>query len=111
MTMMMACLSPSAAHREESQRTLEYATRTRNIKNKPTVNVNAKDQLILDLRQDLATMAQYTTILSQALSRAGLPVPAAPDTRNRLTEMQDTAQWSWPAPGLVKILLCSSYLS
>lgn len=45
LTLMVACLSPSAQHTEESQRTLAYAARARNIKNKPAVNVSAKDEV------------------------------------------------------------------
>jgi len=35
---MIACVSPSSTNYEETLNTLKYASRARNIKNKPVVN-------------------------------------------------------------------------
>lgn len=37
LTTMLACISPAASHIQESMRTLDYANRAKNIKNKPVV--------------------------------------------------------------------------
>lgn len=37
-TYMIACVSPSSSNYEETLNTLKYASRARNIKNKPVVN-------------------------------------------------------------------------
>jgi hypothetical protein len=41
-TLMIACISPSMAYADETLSTLNYASRTMNIKNKPIVQVNYK---------------------------------------------------------------------
>jgi kinesin family protein 12 len=38
--LMIACISPSVVYFEETISTLNYATRTMNIKNKPVVQVD-----------------------------------------------------------------------
>ena len=41
--LMIACVSPSEVYQEETISTLNYATRTMNIKNKPIVMMDAKE--------------------------------------------------------------------
>jgi len=43
---MIACVSPSEVYIDETISTLNYATRTMNIKNKPILQMDAKDQII-----------------------------------------------------------------
>ena len=42
-TLMIACVSPSATYSDETMSTLNYASRTMNIKNKPLVQMEGKD--------------------------------------------------------------------
>ncbi len=42
LALMIACCSPSALHVEETLSTLSYATRAKNIHNRPTVQVRAR---------------------------------------------------------------------
>jgi kinesin family protein 4/21/27 len=58
-TTMIACVSPSELNHEESLSTIKYASRARNIKNKPIVNRDANSMLIEALRSqvDSLTMA------------------------------------------------------
>ncbi len=37
LTIMLACISPASSHIHETMRTLDYAIRAKNIKNKPVV--------------------------------------------------------------------------
>ena len=53
LTLMVACCSPSERHLEETLNTLNYATRASNIKNKPMVHIDAQEQLIFNLRQEV----------------------------------------------------------
>ena len=46
---MVACASPSSVYADETLSTLNYATRTMNIKNKPVVQMEEKDQIIYGL--------------------------------------------------------------
>lgn len=47
--LMVACISPASTYFEETLSTLNYATRTMNIKNKPVVQMEQKDQIIYGL--------------------------------------------------------------
>ncbi len=46
--LMIACVSPSHMWADETISTLNYATRTMNIKNKPVIQMDAKEQIIYD---------------------------------------------------------------
>jgi len=43
---MIACVSPADSNLEETLSTMKYASRARNIKNKPIVNRDPKSALI-----------------------------------------------------------------
>jgi len=45
-TIMIAAISPANYHYDESLSTLRYASRAKNIKNKPKVNMDPKDAMI-----------------------------------------------------------------
>jgi kinesin family protein 12 len=49
---MVACASPSSLYSDETLSTLNYATRTMNIKNKPVVQMEEKDQVIYGLSRE-----------------------------------------------------------
>jgi kinesin family protein 12 len=51
--LMIACVSPSEMYTEETISTLNYATRTMNIKNKPIIQMDAKEQIIFNLRREI----------------------------------------------------------
>jgi hypothetical protein len=51
--LMIACVSPSQVYGEETISTLNYATRTMNIKNKPVVQMDAKEQIIYNLKREI----------------------------------------------------------
>ena len=49
---MVACASPASAYLDETLSTLNYATRTMDIKNKPVVQMEEKDQIIYGLARE-----------------------------------------------------------
>lgn len=51
--LMIACVSPSEAYVDETISTLNYATRTMNIKNKPILQMDAKEQIIFNLKREI----------------------------------------------------------
>ncbi|RLO02731.1 hypothetical protein DYB28_013784, partial [Aphanomyces astaci] len=53
LTLMIACVSPSPVVIEDTLSTLNYATRAKNIQNKPTVQMDPKESLILGLRKEV----------------------------------------------------------
>ena len=51
--LMIACVSPSETYADETISTLNYATRTMNIKNKPVIQVDPKEQIIFNLKREI----------------------------------------------------------
>jgi hypothetical protein len=55
-TTMIACVSPAESNYEESLGTIKYASRARNIKNKPVVNRDPNSLLIESLRTAITSL-------------------------------------------------------
>lgn len=55
-TTMIACASPADTNLEESYGTVKYASRARNIKNKPKVNRDANSMLIDALKKQITQL-------------------------------------------------------
>ena len=84
LTLMVACCSPSEAYLEETLSTLNYATRARNIQNRPMIQMDQKEQLIFNLRQEVKLLRLENDFLRQQLSiHNGGVVPSSPYTSGR----------------------------
>eukprot|EP01017_Pseudomicrothorax_dubius_P022962 TRINITY_DN24705_c0_g1_i2.p1 TRINITY_DN24705_c0_g1~~TRINITY_DN24705_c0_g1_i2.p1 ORF type:complete len:305 (+),score=59.14 TRINITY_DN24705_c0_g1_i2:64-978(+) len=77
--LMIACVSPSGTYFEETQSTLAYATRTMNIKNKPVIQMDLKDQAVYNLQKENELLRLENQYLKDQLTRAvrGLPLDVA----------------------------------
>ncbi|XP_028400299.1 LOW QUALITY PROTEIN: kinesin-like protein KIF12 [Dendronephthya gigantea] len=53
MTLMIACISPSSYAVSDTLNTLRYAQRAKKIKNKPVVQMDPKEKLILSLKREI----------------------------------------------------------
>jgi hypothetical protein len=66
---MIACVSPADSNYEESLNSIKYASRARNIKNKPVVNRDPNSMLIDSLRTQITSLQseikEYQDILQQ----------------------------------------------
>ena len=51
-TLMIACVSPSSVYSDETMSTLNYASRTMNIKNKPLVQMDSKEKAAEGLKEE-----------------------------------------------------------
>lgn len=75
-TTMIACVSPAESNYEETLGTIKYASRARNIKNKPIVNRDANSMLIESLRTQITTLQfeikEYVTVIT----KGGLSIPS-----------------------------------
>jgi kinesin family protein 12 len=100
LTMMIACLSPSIDHVDESTRTLLYATRARNIKNRPSIQVNTKDEMIYQLRQEVRQLRHENNILRQTITNAGLAIPNIPLQNGASPSIPSSTTLSMPASGV-----------
>eukprot|EP00002_Diphylleia_rotans_P017761 TRINITY_DN3440_c0_g1_i6.p1 TRINITY_DN3440_c0_g1~~TRINITY_DN3440_c0_g1_i6.p1 ORF type:complete len:367 (-),score=57.26 TRINITY_DN3440_c0_g1_i6:1322-2422(-) len=71
-TLMIACCSPSSYNLEESLRTLMYATRAKNIKNKPIVQMDPRDLMIMQLRREIQLLrAELEYFRGQRMGQQG----------------------------------------
>ena len=60
-TMMIAALGPANYNFSETMSTLRYAERAKKIENKPKVNMDPKDALLLKLKEELADLEKKLT--------------------------------------------------
>jgi hypothetical protein len=70
-TVMIACVSPADVNLEESLNTLRYASRARNIKNRPVVNRDPIMAQIAALRAQLAGAKSENDLLRRKLAALG----------------------------------------
>lgn len=75
LSMIIACCSPAHIHIDETIRTLNYATRARNIKNKPTVQMDPKDRIIEELKRDIKRLRSENTYIRRIAQDANLTLP------------------------------------
>ena len=90
--LMIACVSPAGAYIEETASTLNYATRAMNIRNKPLLQVDSQEHLILNLRREAHLLRMENEYLKDQLSRAagGLP-PLMLDYANNSSKAGSTS--------------------
>lgn len=70
-TCMIACISPAEINFEETLNTLKYASRARNIKNKPVINRDPQSAIIAQLKQELSSLKQEIKSYQKILSDSG----------------------------------------
>ncbi|XP_046840261.1 kinesin-like protein KIF12 isoform X2 [Xenia sp. Carnegie-2017] len=70
MTLMIACISPSSSVASDTLNTLRYAQRAKKIRNKPVVQMDAKEKLILSLKREIKTLKKENSYFKNQL---GLP--------------------------------------
>lgn len=74
--LMISCVSPSGLYHDETLSTLNYATRTMNIKNKPVVQMDQKEGVIYNLTKENEQLKMENQFLKEQLERTrnGLPI-------------------------------------
>jgi len=85
-TTMIACVSPAESNYEETMGTIKYASRARNIKNKPIINRDANSMLIESLRIQITHLQLEVQEYTGILETNGLAVPK--DMSGRVAEKQ-----------------------
>jgi len=74
-TTMIACVSPAESNFDESLGTVKYASRARNIKNKPIVNRDPNSLLIEALRGQITKLQFEVTQVIAFVKHSGLTLP------------------------------------
>lgn len=57
-TLMIACISPAAFNYDETLSTLRYASRAKNISNKPKINEDPKDAMLREYQAEITRLKQ-----------------------------------------------------
>ncbi|GIL79398.1 hypothetical protein Vretifemale_8687 [Volvox reticuliferus] len=78
LALMIACCSPASTAVEETLSTLSYATRAKNIQNRPTVQYDPKEAQIANLRREIELLRQENSYLREQL-RLGGSLPSGAD--------------------------------
>jgi len=75
---MIACVSPSEVYTDETISTLNYATRTMNIKNKPVLQMDAKEQVIFNQKKEIQLLKMENNYLKEQVTRLNGGKPIQP---------------------------------
>lgn len=79
-TLMISCISPSDKYFDETLNTLNYATRTMNIKNKPVIQMDEKEQELMNLIRENELLRAENKYLKDQLNLK------APNNINKTTD-------------------------
>ena len=72
---MIACVSPAESNYEETLGTIKYASRARNIQNKPIVNRDPNSVLIENLREQVNNLQTEISEYQGILKDNNIPIP------------------------------------
>ncbi|MEW5307173.1 MAG: hypothetical protein WDW36_009583 [Sanguina aurantia] len=78
LALMIACCSPSAVQLEETLSTLSYATRAKNITNRPTVQFDPREAATTALRREIELLRSENAYLRDQMSGGLGPMPLTP---------------------------------
>ncbi|KFB41341.1 AGAP003323-PA-like protein [Anopheles sinensis] len=70
-TLMIACISPASYNYDETLSTLRYASRAKNIANKPRVNEDPKDTMLREYQQEIIRLKELLKGGSQPVAENG----------------------------------------
>ncbi|GBG30459.1 Kinesin-like protein KIF12 [Hondaea fermentalgiana] len=86
LTLMICCCSPAAAYADETLSTLQYAHRASKIRNRPTVHLDGKEQLISRLREEIKHLRVENAYLREQLATARPTLENSPSDSGHSTE-------------------------
>ncbi|XP_070206132.1 kinesin-like protein KIF17 [Littorina saxatilis] len=72
-TLMIACITPSSSNITETMNTLRYASRAKKIKSKPTVKMDPREKLIMNLKREIKVLRTENHYLRQQLDFPAKP--------------------------------------
>ncbi|KAL3680266.1 hypothetical protein R1sor_023222 [Riccia sorocarpa] len=75
LALMIACVSPASSALDETLSTLHYGTCAKNIVNAPSVNMDARDKLVLELEMEIARLKKENAQLRSKLGLTNEEMP------------------------------------
>lgn len=86
---MIACVSPSSFNFNETLNTLRYASRARKIQNKPIIQMDPREELIMNLKAEVKTVRAENESLRRAFEElSGTASKSATMNRKMAAEMK-----------------------
>lgn len=64
---MIACISPAEDNYDETLSTLRYANRAKNIQNRPRINQDPKDAMLLQYQQEIERLSRMVAEQSKSV--------------------------------------------
>lgn len=86
-TILIACITPSLYHVDETMNTLKYASRAKKIKNRPVINMNPNEALIAHLRHEIKILREEISVLRRGTSSPNSSMP--PENEHRSNRCKD----------------------
>ncbi|CAM6120118.1 unnamed protein product [Calypogeia fissa] len=80
LALMIACVSPSASALDETLSTLHYGTCAKNIVNAPSVNIDARNKIVLELQMEIKRLKEENALLRSRLGMTSDQEPTAAST-------------------------------
>ena len=87
-TLMLACCSPSSAHLDETLNTLNFASRTKNIQNRPVAQTDGGAPLLLQMQQAMRALQEENSTLRARLAQQ----PPSPQPHLQQPQLQSQPQ-------------------
>ncbi|XP_062392959.1 kinesin-like protein KIF12 [Sardina pilchardus] len=69
-TLMIACVSPTADNLQETMNTLRYSSKAKRIKNKPVAKSNLREQILASLQKEIRILREENMTLRQHLPKS-----------------------------------------
>lgn len=67
LALMVACISPAVLNLTETVKTLRYAQRAKKIKNKPVVNLDPREEMLMMLRKEIQHLRRENELMKEAI--------------------------------------------
>jgi hypothetical protein len=100
-TLLIACISPAQQNNEESQSTMRFACRSKQVQTRARVAIDPRDATITALQREVLLLRQQLEQTQQRLADATRPTGVGPLALNigEVGDAADAATWTSPMHG------------
>ena len=93
---MISNVGPADYNYDETMNTLRYASRAKNIKNKPRINEDPKDALLREYQDEIAKLREQLSLLNKGIDPAELMkqkgIMGATNIKEKIVTVEDKEQ-------------------
>lgn len=91
-TYMVACVSPAESNFEETLNSLKYASRAREIQNKPIINVDPQTAMIQTFKDQIRDLQSELEVSRTLLRQNNIPVESGRASQSSLMSTTTTTE-------------------